>query len=161
MKYITLTISILGLILSSSQWIYTLYCKRTNFKMSIEKFEWYDKGDFNRCILTLSIQNLSNSPLIITRMRIHNIQCHLSHRWIGERYFPEFPETDIPRTERILSADFPINIVAKSGTMHKVVFDFNDKSLILERIIEIVVQTTNKSKTFILFCPEKDNTPGL
>lgn len=157
MSYITLTISIIGLLLSSAQWIYTLYCKRTNYKISIEKFEWYDKGHFNRCILTLSVQNLSNSPLIITRMKIHGIQCYLSHQWVSEHYFPTFPETDIPHTERILSADFPINIVANSGMMYKVVFDFDDKSFIIGSLVELEVQTTNTSKIYTLYCPEKSH----
>lgn len=160
-SYITLVIAIGGFILSSTQWIYTLYCKRVNFKVSIEKFEWYEYEKFNRCTLTLSIENLSNLPLIITRMNIGNVQCYLSHHWIGERYFTKFPETDIPCTERILSADFPINIVANSGTMHGIVFDFYDKSLTLGKLIELKIQTTNKLKTFTLYCPDKNNTLKL
>ncbi len=154
MGYITLIISIAGFVLSSAQWIYTLYCKRTNYKIFIEKFEWYKHQDCNRCILSLSIQNLSNSPLIITRMCINGIQCYLSHQFVGERYYPNFPESDIPCTERMLSADFPINIVANSGIMHKVVFDFADKSFTIGKLIEMEVQTTNKSKVHTLYCPD-------
>lgn len=157
MNYITLAISIIGLLLSCAQWIYTLYCKRTNYKISIEKFEWYDKGTFNRCVLSLSIQNLSNSPLIITRINIKDTQCYLSHQYIGERYFPSFPESDIPRTERVLSADFPINIVANSGIMCKVVFDFQDKAFVCGKMIDLKVQTTNKARTYTLYCPDKSN----
>lgn len=90
MNYITLTISIASFLLASTQWIYTLYCRRTNYSISVENFEWYEHSNYNRCILTLSIQNLSNAPLIITKMYIANIQCHLSHTWIAERYFPKF-----------------------------------------------------------------------
>lgn len=155
MKYITLIISIAGFLLSSAQWIYTLYSKRANYKISIEKFEWYEHSKYNRCILSLSIQNLSGTPLIITRMSINDIQCYLSHQFVGERYFPHFPETDIPYTERVLSVDFPINIVANSGMMCKVIFDFSDKTFSLEKIIELNVQTTNKSKSHTLYCPDK------
>lgn len=154
MGYITLIISIAGFLLSSAQWVYTLYCKCTNYKISIEKFEWYEYEDHNKCILSLSIQNLSNSPLIITRMNINGIQCYLSHQYIGEHYYPHFPESDIPYTERILSADFPINIVANSGMMHKVIFDFTDKSFTIGKLVEIEVQTTNKSKVCTLYCPD-------
>lgn len=157
MSYITLGISIAGFILSSAQWIYTLYCKRTNYRISIEKFEWYEHQNYNSCILTLSIQNLSNSPLIITRMYVGDVQCHLTHAWVGDHYYPRFTETDIPCTERILSADFPLNIVANSGTMYKVIFDFQDKSFVIEKLLKIKVQSTNKLKTFTLYCPNKCN----
>jgi hypothetical protein len=159
MNCITLIISIAGFVLSSAQWVYTLYCKRTNYKIFVEKFEWYKHEDRNTCILSLSIQNLSNSPLIITRMSINGTQCHLSHQFVGEHYYPHFPECDIPCTERILSADFPINIVPNSGMMHKVVFDFTDKSFTIGKLVELEVQTTNKSKINTLYCP--DSSMGL
>lgn len=157
MGYITLIISIAGFLLSSAQWIYTLYCKRTNYKIAIEKLEWFEYENYNKCILSLSIQNLSNSPLIITRMRINDVQCYLSHQFVGEHYYPNFPESDIPRTERILSADFPINIVANSGMMHKIVFDFTDKSFTIGNLIKLEVQTTKRSKTNALYCPDKSS----
>lgn len=161
MGYITLAISIIGLLLSSAQWLYTLYSKRTNYKISIEKFEWYEYEYKNTCILSLFIQNLSNSPLIITRMNINGTQCYLSHQFIGEHYYPHFPESDIPRTERILSSDFPINLVANSGMMHKVVFDFTDKSFVFGTLVEMEVQTTQKSKMHTLYCPDKSHSLKL
>ena len=94
-------------------------------------------------------------------MNINNVQCHLSHKWIGECYFPQFPETDIARTERIFSADFPINMVAHSGKMHKIIFDFHDKSFVLDKIFEMKVQTTTKAKTFTFYRPDKNNTLNL
>lgn len=157
MNIVTLGISIVGLLLSSAQWIYTLYCKRTHYKVSVEKKEWYEYENYNKCILSLFIQNLSSSPLIITRMYVNEVQCYLTHQFVGEHYFPHFPESDIARTERILSADFPINIVANSGVMHKIIFDFKDKSFTIGNSIEITVQTTNRVKTYKLYCPNKDN----
>lgn len=81
----------------------------------------------------------------------------MSHQYVGERYFPTFPESDIPRTERVLSADFPINIVANSGIMCKIVFDFHDKTFVCGKMIDLKVQTTNKAKTYTLYCPDKSN----
>lgn len=112
---ITLVIATLGFILSVCQWIYVLYSKRTNFSLSIERFEWYRHPEYNRAIFTLMIWNNSSSPLTITRMCINEVKCLISRQWIGERYYPNNPETDIPCTERKLSPDFPICISPHGG----------------------------------------------
>lgn len=119
------------------------------------------KNGMNTKIITNAychfLSKISSSPLIITRMYVNEVQCYLTHQFVGEHYFPHFPESDIARTERILSTDFPINIVANSGVMHKIIFNFKDKSFTIGNSIEITVQTTNRMKTYKLYCPNKDN----
>ncbi len=154
-------IGICGFVLASAQWIYTLYCKRTHYKVSIEKMEFGILADHHRCIITFSLQNLSSSPLIITKMTVNETPCCLSHQWVGDHYYPKFPESDIPRTERLLSADFPINMLPHSGAIHKVVFDFPNEALVSGNMIEVKIQTTNKSKNHLLYCPEASNNPRL
>ena len=161
LDFIASIIGICGFVLASAQWIYTLYCKRTHYKVSIEKIEFAPLINCSRCIITFTIQNLSNSPLIITKMIAHDTQCCLSHQWVGDHYYPKFPESDIPHTERILSADFPINMVAHSGGMYKVVFEFHDKTFVPGNMIEVNIQTTNDSKNHLLYCPEINNNPKL
>lgn len=156
-ELITLITAALGLILSVLQWIYTLYSKRTNFSMSIEKFEFHTNKSYNRAIFTLMIWNNSSAPLTITRMSINNVNCLIKHQWVGDRYYPDFPENDIPRTERELSPDFPITIAAHGGGLYPIIFDF-DPNTTLDKLIPIIIQTSNCRKKFILFCPEYDKS---
>lgn len=158
METISLIIAIAGFILSAAQWIYTFYCNRTKFSIAIEKSEFYKRSNYNRCILTFTIQNLSDAPLSITRMYLEDTPCLISHQWIGERYYPKFPESDIPSTERILSEDFPINIPPHGGGIYRVVFDFSDKTFCLGSLVSINVITTHKPKTFCLYCPHQPHT---
>ena len=154
---ITLVIATLGFILSVCQWIYVLYSKRTNFSLSIERFEWYRHPEYNRAIFTLMIWNNSSSPLTITRMCINEVKCLISHQWIGERYYPNNPETDIPCTERKLSPDFHIFISPHGGGLFSIVFDFKSASKIPKRSISIDVQTSNSKKRFHVCCPRVNN----
>ena len=84
-------------------------------------------------------------------MRIENTYCLISHQWIGDHYYPDFPETDIPHTERKLSPDFPICLVPHSGGLFSIVFDFNKASKMPKHNMTIHVQTS-KIFCFVLFC---------
>lgn len=154
-ELITLIIAILGFILSAIQWGYTFYCKRINFSMSIEKFEPGHSDLYDRAIFTLMIWNNSSAPLTITRMSINNVNCSITHQWVGEHYYPTTPESDIPRTERHLSPDFPITLAPHGGGLYPIVFNFK-KNTALEKLVHIVVQTSNGKKCFTLFRPEYD-----
>ena len=154
---ISLAVAGLSLILAVCQWIYILHQNQTNFSVSIEKFEWYEHQNLNRSIFTFMIWNNSASPLIITKMAICDVNCLVSHQWIGDHYYPIFPETDIPSTERKLSVDFPICIPPNGGGMYPVIFDFQDKSFIPDQLISLTVQTSHQKKFFRVYRPEKGN----
>ena len=143
MEYLSITIAILSLILSSTQWIYTLYKNRTNFSMSLERFQWYEKPeyDYNQGIFTFMICNLSTAPLTITRMTIKKTSCLITHQWIGDHYYPKFPETDIPTTERQLSPDFPITIAPNGSGLYSIVFHFDLEAKRPGHHIKVTVQT--------------------
>lgn len=153
MAVITLIIAILGFILSLAQWIYTFYSKRTHFSMSIEKFQWHHHSSYDRAIITFMIWNMSDSPLIITKMSINDVNCLISHQWIGDRYYPNPPENDIPKTERNLSPDFPITLTSKSGGLYSIIFDFEKDTITWDRFISVKVQTAHKVKNFTLYHP--------
>lgn len=155
---ITLIIAVLGFIMSLAQWCYSFYSKRTSFSVSIEKLEWYEYATYNRAIFTLMIWNLSDAPLTLTRMSINDVSCLITHQWIGDHYYPSFPESDIPKTERKLSPDFPICIGSNGGGLYSIIFDFKDKSIKLPRLISFKIQTAHKKKNFILYCPNVDNS---
>ncbi len=126
MEYLSITIAILSLILSSTQWIYTLYKNRTNFSMSLERFQWYEKPeyDYNQGIFTFMICNLSTAPLTITRMTIKKTSCLITHQWIGDHYYPKFPETDILRQSDSFHQIF-------QSLLHQMAVDFIQSSSIL------------------------------
>lgn len=159
MKYVSLCIAILGFLMSLAQWIYTLYKNRTRFSMSIERMQWYERPEYkyNRCICTFMIWNLSSAPLTITRMSIDETNCLITHQWIGECYYPAFPESDIPKTERKFSPDFPLMLPPNGGGIYSVIFDFDLKMERPNNLIKVDVQTTHKKKSFCLFCPEAKN----
>lgn len=159
MKYLSITIAILSLILSSTQWIYTLYKNRTNFSMSLERFQWYEKPeyDYNQGIFTFMICNLSTAPLTITRMTIKKTSCLITHQWIGDHYYPKFPETDIPTTERQLSPDFPITIAPNGSGLYSIVFHFDLEAKRPGHHIKVTVQTAYKKKIISLYCPTVEN----
>lgn len=159
MEYLSITIAILSLILSSTQWIYTLYKNRTNFSMSLERFQWYEKPeyDYNQGIFTFMICNLSTAPLTITRMTIKKTSCLITHQWIGDHYYPKFPETDIPTTERQLSPDFPITIAPNGSGLYSIVFHFDLEAKKPGHHIKVTVQTAYKKKIISLYCPTVEN----
>ena len=125
--------------------------------MSIERFQFHVNKSYNRAILTLMIWNNSSAPLTITRMSINDVNCLIKHQWVADRYYPNFPENDIPRTERELSPDFPITMEAHGGGLYSIIFDFEPHTT-LDKLISIIVQTSNCRKKFILFCPEYDKS---
>lgn len=163
MKYltrdnITLAIAILSFIISSSQWILNAYNKRTKLNITIEQLEKYPQNEQTEYIYTFMIHNLSTAKLSITRMNIQGIDCLIEHHWIGEKYYPKCPETDIPTTERILSADFPINLLPNEGSIHKVIFIApNSNSLNWEDTVNLKVSTDKRSMMLSLKCPMVEN----
>ena len=159
MKYltkenVTLIIAILGFILSVSQWIYTLWSKRTHFNAEIKNISKTTLKGENTYIFSLLINNLSSAPLVITKVTTQNIDCKYTKKWISERYFPKFPETDIPITERVFSSQLPLNFAPHSASLELLVFKIpNGEKLNLASPITITFTTTNKIKTLKLKTP--------
>ena len=98
------------------------------------------------------IQNNLSSRISLTRMELLGTKSLLTHQWIGDKYYPKFKETDIPGTERQLSNDFPIHLIANAGTICKVIFDFQDKEFSLPPNPSLHITTNKKEKTFTIDC---------
>lgn len=80
--------------------------------------------------------------------------CALTHRWIGERYYPKYDETDIPITERIFSADFPISLQPYQGTFEFVLFDVPADIELDDDFVTLKIITNKKNKVRILKIPK-------
>ncbi len=160
MKYltkdnITLAIAILGFLLSVAQWIYILWCNRTHFSVEITNIEKTNHSKGTRYVFTFLINNLSSAPLVITKATIQNIDCKFLKKWIGERYFPKFPETDVSTTEQCFSSEIPMNLVPRSSSLNSLVFDIpKGEKLNLASPLSVTFRTTKKTKIFKLDTPD-------
>lgn len=69
--------------------------------------------------------------------------------WCGERYYPQFPETDLPRTERIFSSEFPLNI--QQNGANNVLVKFETDSLIeIKKHDQVTLKIlTNKKESVV------------
>lgn len=166
MKYltkenITFVIAILAFLLSVAQWIYTLWCSRTHFNAEITNIEKAPNSKGTRYTFTFLINNLSSAPLVITKATIQHIDCNYLKKWIGERYFPKFPETDVPTTEQCFSSEIPLNLVPHSSSLCTLVFNVEKgEKLNLASPIAVTFRTTKKIKTFKLESPD-DSHPYI
>lgn len=156
---ISLLIAILSFFLTVGQLLYGIYQRRTNIDISIENCEIGEYSTYTRYILTLMVHNHSSAPAIITKMYLDDICCRLRHQWTGEQYYPSFTECDLPRTERLLSVDFPINMVPHSSILERVVFDFSNEDNLPSRLTTIHVITTKKKKIFSVLLPAPNSNP--
>lgn len=154
---ITFAIAVISFILTFGQLLCGIYTKRTNFTISAEKLEKHSFGNFTRYIFTFMVQNLSSSPVSITRMKICDTKCLIQHQWIGEKYYPKFEESDIPITERLLSTEFPVNLIGHDGKIIKVIFDFPSSKCEMQSPVTLKIMTNKKSKSFTFDLPEADN----
>lgn len=107
--------TILALVLSLYQLIDTKVKHRVKFYIQIDNAQCLVKDqDVSNLLLSITIVNKSVLPLNITQIwftdKNKEYLCSLKKQWVGEHYYPIFPETDIPRTERIFSTDFPITL---------------------------------------------------
>lgn len=67
----------------------------------------------------------------------------------AERYYPLFPKTAIPRTERIFSADFPISLYPKGAINALIEFKIDGMKKIENQAIQLKVVTNKKPKYLI------------
>gem|GEM_PF-3545497 len=155
------TISIIAFVLSVSQLIYGLLSNRTLISAKIYALEISKTENSVKHTFLMFFNNASSEPISIARVLIidkskNKHPCYLDHKWIGDCYYPKFPETDIPRTERRFSVDFPINISPKSAFTGCVKFSipldvdvFQD-----DNEIEFSIETNKANKTLKLKCPK-------
>lgn len=157
---LTTIIAIAGFLLSLSQVIYSLWSKRTNISVSLETLFNSTIENKKSVKLGLIFQNNSSSPIIITRVSLLLNHCRalypcaLTHRWIGERYYPKYDETDIPITERIFSSDFPISLQPSQGTFEVVLFDVPTDIELDDDFVTLKIITNKKNKVRILKIPK-------
>ena len=156
---LTTVIAIAGFILSLFQFIHSLWSKRTNISVSLETLCTLNVENKKSIKLGLIFQNNSSSPIIITRVSLllnhrASYSCVLTHRWVAERYYPKCNETDIPITERIFSADFPISLQPSQGTFEVVLFDVPSDIELDDDFVTLKIITNKKNKVRILKIPK-------
>ena len=109
-------------------------------------------------ILWFNIINKSSSPLTITGLNYYDGNkkyfCMIRKQWIGEHYYPQFPETDIPRTERIFSANFPICLQPNDARFEVIKFELPQREDIIKKgnIVTVEVITDKHKKDKKLIC---------
>ena len=156
---LTTVIAIAGFVLSLFQFIHSLWSKRTNVSASLETLCTLNAENEQSIKLGLIFQNNSSSPIIITRVSLllnhrASYSCVLTHRWVAERYYPKCNETDIPITERIFSADFPISLQPSQGTFEVVLFDVPADIELDDDFVTLKIITNKKNKVRILKIPK-------
>ena len=146
-------ISVLALSLTLWQYISGLIKRRENYKVKIDNVQTAQTGRKNFVLLSMTILNNSASNLNITRMYLvekkQQFLCHIKKSWCGERYYPQFPETDLPRTERIFSSEFPLNI--QQNGANNVLVKFETDSLIeIKKHDQVTLKIlTNKKESVV------------
>ena len=158
---LTTVIAIAGFVLSLFQFIHSLWSKRTNISVSLETLCTLNVENKKSIKLGLIFQNNSSSPIIITKVSLllnhrASYSCVLTHRWVAERYYPKHNETDIPITERIFSADFPISLQSSQGIFEIVLFDIPANIKLSKDFITLKIITNKKNKTYILQVPKEN-----
>lgn len=153
-------ISIIAFLISTSQLIISILNKRLKLTATIQKFTCAEFDNFNSYTFLITFENSSSRSVSITNMFLIDSEgasfgCSLLHKWIGERYYPRFPETDIPVTERVLTADFPIHIDSNGVKMEFIHFKVNKESKIFNSNHKAKFHLlTNKKRIYItLSCP--------
>lgn len=146
-ELISITISVIALLSSITQWICSFISKRTNIKVQLLK-NYINESGLN---ILFEINNNSSNPVSITSMVINKTyKCVINKMWIGERYYPTFPETDIPRTERIFSAQLPINLQPHQSWIGVIIFENIDIKVNNDTNFNLLVNTNKRNKRFNL-----------
>lgn len=158
---LTTVIAIAGFVLSLFQFVHSLWSKRTNISVSLETLRTLNTENEQSIKLGLILQNNSSSAIIITRISLllghcrTSYPCVLTHRWVAERYYPKYNETDIPITERIFSADFPISLQPSQGIFEIVLFDIPANVKLSNDFIALKIITNKRNKIRVLQVPKE------
>ena len=138
-------IALVALFLTILQFIISCVKNQEKYEIIVNKVDLSSNGNNNTLLLSMSIFNCSSSPLNITKIHLINekskVLCKLNKTWSGEHYYPKFPETDIPRTERIFSAQFPISIQPNGAMSVLVRFDSAENFIIPDNCLKLEVST--------------------
>lgn len=140
--------------------IIDIISKRTNIKMEIVEYYLFNGKDYNEYTFCINIDNNSSNPISVTKLLIREnnglyTRCFLTPVYKGETYFPHCPETDLPLTNRILSASFPIHLAASESTLQRIVFKLDKDTDIYgpNNTVTFKVITNKRNKSFTLHCP--------
>ena len=138
-------IALVALFLTILQFIISCVKNHEKYEIIADKVDLSSNGNKNTLLLSMSIFNCSSSPLNITKIYFINekskVLCKLNKTWCGEHYYPKFPETDLPRTERIFSAQFPISIQPNGAMSVLIRFDSIENFIILDNCLKLEVST--------------------
>lgn len=146
-------VATLAILLTLWQLISASLKKRTKLSLTIENVQQARLPQRKETILLCTIVNHSDAPINITRMVLvskegNEISCILRKVMIGERYYPNYPESALPRSERIFSVQFPISLSAHGATSEQVVFSSpcDSKDFQEGDTMELLLITDKKSK---------------
>ena len=143
-------IALIALILTISQYVSSRIRNKEKYEIMSDKVELVTVGNKTVLLIKMSIINCSSSTLHITKMVLansnNNIICNLNKTWSGEHYYPQFPETDIPRTERIFSAQFPISIQPNGAVSELIRFESDENISIMNDFLILEISTNKKTR---------------
>ena len=163
---IAITLSIASLVLTLSQLINNKFKAREKFEIQLNNVQQYNVGEITSLLLFITIINKSSSPLTITGLNYYDGNkkyfCLLRKQCIGEHYYPQFPETDIPRTERIFSANFPICLQPNGARFEVIKFELPQREEIIKKgnivTVEVITDKHKKDKKLICLDDKTDLT---
>ena len=143
-------IALFALIFTISQYVFSRIKNKEKYKIIADKVETCRVGNKNVLLINMSIINCSSSTLNITRMFFvnskKNILCNLNKTWSGEHYYPKFPETDIPITERIFSAQFPISVQPNGAVSELIRFESDEDVFVEDNCLVLQISTNKKTR---------------
>lgn len=143
-------IALIALIFTLLQFINSRIKNKEKYEIIIHNVETYTDVNKNVLLINMSIINCSSSTLNITKMFFvnsnKNILCKLNKTWSGEHYYPKFPETDIPITERIFSAQFPISIQPNGAVGELIKFESDESFIVNDDCLILRISTNKKTR---------------
>ncbi len=155
---IAITLSIASLVLALAQLICNKLKAREKFEILLNNVQQDNIGEITSLLLSITIINKSSSPLTITGFNYYDGNkkyfCTIRKQWIGEHYYPQFPETDIPRTERVFSANFPICLQANDARFEVIKFELPQRKECIMKgdVVELEVMTDKHGRDKSLIC---------
>lgn len=162
-EIVSICLSATALVLSIFQIAKTAWEKREKYKLIVDNIQIIKLPSTPGIILNITIINNSTAPLNITRISYvsknkDEFLCFLSKKWCGEHYYPQFAETDIPRTERVFSDDFPICIPALGAKSSIVKFEVDSNYFPSDcSSIRLKVAANNRVKESTYTCKDNKN----
>lgn len=157
-EYHTDIVSWLALILTVVQWGQRVYKNRINLSVALENMDHECVGNRIECILVFSVINNSTAPINITRVMLQDesmwVPSRLRHAPVFIHNWPTFPESDIPRSERTFSTDFPVHLESRGAASIVAIFrrELDAKDFVEGEYLKIRFVTDKKDIDFELKC---------